>query len=133
MAVDWDRWAASLEMTFAVGSDARFRDLFAPGGTFSDPVTAPTTDIGSIEQITESSFPDWHQEVSSIRGDDGSGAFEWVGRGTLGGTTPIEIHGCTVVAVDSSGLVTAWRDYFDLKEVERQLGAAIEPGDAHRA
>jgi len=127
--VDWEAWAASTEATLAVGSDARFRDLFAPGGRFSDPVTPATTDIESIEQITESSFPDWRQQITSVRGDDHSAAFEWIGRGTLGGSIPIEIHGCTVVLVDNSGQVTSWRDYFDLKEVERQLGAAVDVPD----
>ena len=37
---------------------------------------------------------------------------------------PIEIHGCTVVDVDGDGLVTRWRDYFDLKEIEAQVAAA---------
>ena len=44
--------------------------------------------------------------------------------GTLGGTIPIEIHGSTVVDVDGDGLVTRWRDYFDLKEIDAQLPAA---------
>jgi len=44
-----------------------------------------------------------------VHGDDSGGAFEWVGRGTLGGTIPIEIHGSTVVEVDGAGLVTRWR------------------------
>ena len=44
--------------------------------------------------------------------------------GTLGGTIPIEIHGSTVVDVNGDGLVTRWRDYFDLKEIERQADPA---------
>ena len=127
--MDWDTWAAKTELTLAVGSDSRFRDLFAPGGCFSDPVTPATTDIESIEQITETSFPDWRQRITSIRGDARSGAFEWIGQGTLGGSTPIEIHGCTVVDVDDAGQVTSWRDYFDLKQVERQLGAPVGGAD----
>ena len=59
-----------------------------------------------------------------MHGDDSGGAFEWVGRGTLGGTIPIEIHGSTVVEVDGAGLVTRWRDYFDLKEIDAELPAA---------
>ncbi|HXX89264.1 MAG TPA: nuclear transport factor 2 family protein [Acidimicrobiales bacterium] len=124
--MDWQAWAATTQVALAVGSERRFRDLFAPGGTFSDPVTPATTDIESIEQVTESAFPDWRQEITSIRGDGTSCAFEWVGRGTLGGTTPIRIEGCTVVAVDDAGRVTAWRDYFDLQAVERQARAASE-------
>ena len=127
--MDWDAWVTSTETTLAMGSERRFRDLFAPGGRFSDPVTPSTTDIESIELMTESSFPDWRQQMTSIRGDDSSGAFEWVGRGTLGGTTPIEIHGCTVVTVDAAGLVVTWRDYFDLQAVERQVGQVLDAGD----
>ncbi|HTZ08963.1 MAG TPA: hypothetical protein VMB72_07815, partial [Acidimicrobiales bacterium] len=103
----------------------RLRELFAPGGLFSDPVTAPTTDIVSVEDITDASFPDWDQEVTVSHGDSTGGAFEWIGRGTLGGTTRIELHGCTMVELDADGLVTRWRDYFDLKEIETQMGSTI--------
>jgi hypothetical protein len=78
--------------------------------------------------MTNASFPDWRQEILWAHGDDQGGAFEWIGSGTLGGTTPIEIHGCTVVEVDGNGLVTRWRDYFDLNEIEKQ---AAKP-DGHR-
>jgi limonene-1,2-epoxide hydrolase len=127
-SVDWEQWSERTQSTLAVGSGNRFRDLFAPGGRFSDPVTAPTTDIASIEQITESSFPDWHQEITSIRGDASGCAFEWIGRGTLGGTTPLVIEGCTVVAIDSQGLVREWRDYFDLQAIDRQVRDAGPSG-----
>ena len=93
---------------------------------FRDPVTAPTTDIKSVEDITDASFPDWSQEVTSAHGDSGGGAFEWIGRGTIGGRIRIEMHGCTMVELDAAGLVTRWRDYFDLKEIEKQMGASIE-------
>ena len=49
-----------------------------------------------------------------------------MGKGTLAKQHRIEIHGCTMVELDTDGLVTRWRDYFDLKEVERQMGATIE-------
>ena len=103
--------------------------MFAPGGTFSDPVSPPTTDLSAIEEMTGASFPDWRQEITWVHGDDGAGVFEWTGRGTLGGTIPIELHGCTVVDVDGGGLVTRWRDYFDLKEIEGQV-AAFDPAGA---
>ncbi len=120
-AVDWTAWKATLE--HCLGPDGEFAALFAPGALFSDPVNEPTTDLQAIEAMTEASFPDWRQEIVSVHGDDQAGAFEWIGRGTLGGTVPIEIHGCTTVDVDSSGLVTRWRDYFDLNEIERQVAA----------
>ena len=66
------------------------------------------------------------QEVTSSHGDPTGGAFEWVGRGTLGDTIRIEMHGCTMVELDGDGQVTRWRDYFDLKEIETQMGATIE-------
>ncbi len=51
------------------------------------------------------------------------------GRGTLGGTIPVTIHGSTVVDVDEDGLVTRWRDYFDLKEIEDQVAGGPTAGD----
>ena len=36
------------------------------------------------------------------------------------------MHGCTMVELDDAGQVTRWRDYFDLKEIETQMGATIE-------
>jgi len=118
--MDWSSWEADL--TTALGPDGEFASLFAPGALFSDPVNPPTTDLAAIEAMTDASFPDWRQEIITVHGDEMAGAFEWIGRGTLGGTTPIVIHGCTVVDVDSDGLVTRWRDYFDLQEIEAQIG-----------
>ncbi len=119
--MDWSNWAARLEI--ALGPEGDFPSFFAPGALFSDPVNAPTEDLAAIEEMTKASFPDWRQEITSVHGDATGGSFEWIGRGTLGGTTPIVIHGCTAVDVDQAGLVTRWRDYFDLQEIEAQLGA----------
>jgi hypothetical protein len=119
--VDWEAWAGRLAV--ALGPEGEFRSLFAAGALFSDPVNAPTSDLAAVEEMTNASFPDWRQEILSVHGDDGCGAFEWIGRGTLGGSVPIEIHGCTVVDVDEHGLVTRWRDYFDLKAIEEQVAA----------
>ncbi len=44
-----------------------------------------------------------------------------------GGTIPIEIHGSTVVDVDPDGLVTRWRDYFDLHQIDDQVAAHTAP------
>ena len=117
--MDWTSWSENLGR--ALGPDGEFASLFAPGALFSDPVNPPTTDLAAIEEMTDASFPDWRQEIVAVHGDETTGAFEWIGSGTLGGTTPIVIHGCTVVDVDGAGLVTRWRDYFDLKEIEAQV------------
>jgi len=124
--MDWDDWRTKLALALGPDGKGQFQGLFAPGALFSDPVNEPTTDLKAIEDMTEASFPDWRQEIHSVHGDEEGGVFEWTGRGTLGGTTPVEIHGCTVVDVDSRGLVVRWRDYFDLKEIEQQLEAAAE-------
>ncbi|HLI72237.1 MAG TPA: nuclear transport factor 2 family protein [Acidimicrobiales bacterium] len=124
--MEWADWTARLATALGAGAKVRLRELFAPGGVFTDPVTSGTTDIASVEDVTDASFPDWTQEITSTHGDDTGGAFEWVGRGTIGGTTPIEIHGCTMVDLDAKGRVTRWRDYFDLKEIEAQMGRSIE-------
>ena len=120
--MDWTSWATRLE--HALGPEGDFPSFFAPGALFSDPVNAPTPDLEAIEAMTKASFPDWRQEILWVHGDATGGAFEWIGRGTLGGTLPIVIHGSTVVDVDADGLVTRWRDYFDLKEIDAQLPSA---------
>jgi len=123
--MDWPSWAERLE--YALGPEGNFPSFFAPGAMFSDPVNSPTPDLAAIEEMTKASFPDWRQEILWVRGDDHGGAFEWIGRGTLGGTTPIEIHGCTVVDVNPDGLVTRWRDYFDLHQIDEQLAPSGQP------
>ena len=124
--MDWTTWATKLEA--ALGPEGDFQSFFAAGALFSDPVNEPTTDLTAIEEMTNASFPDWRQEILTVHGDDAAGCFEWIGRGTLGGTIPITIHGCTVVEVDGGGLVTRWRDYFDLKEIEEQVAARSAGG-----
>ena len=124
--MEWEAFTARLATALGADAQVRLRELFAPGGVFSDPVTASTTDIASIEAMTDASFPDWTQEITCTHGDASGGAFEWIGRGTIGGATRIEMHGCTMVELDTDGCVTRWRDYFDLKEIEAQMGRTIE-------
>jgi limonene-1,2-epoxide hydrolase len=126
VVVDWEDWTKRLKLALGHDATVRLRELFASDGVFSDPVTKSTTDIKSVEDITDASFPDWQQEVTTSHGDRTGGAFEWIGRGTIGGTIRIEMHGCTMVELDTDGQVTRWRDYFDLKEIETQMGATIE-------
>lgn len=130
MKRDWDDWARRVERALDVAhrSDTDFQALFAPGAVFVDPTQTKTTaDLPDVSRATQSLFPDWTQEVTSIRGDDGWAAFEWVGRGTFTPRgenvgRPMEMEGVTLVEVDAQGLVTHWRDYFDMKGVEEQLG-----------
>ena len=134
MSRDWNAWARQVERALDVvnRSDTDFQSLFAPGATFIDPTQTKTTaDLPDVSRATQAIFPDWTQEVTSIRGGDDWAAFEWIGRGTFswqGKNTgrAIEMEGVTLVEVDDKGLVTWWRDYFDMKGVEEQMrsGAA---------
>lgn len=117
--MDWAAWGKrAQEILTTSAPEGAFRTLFAPGAEFSDPVNGPTTDIDGIEAMTRQVYPDWRQEIVAVHGDDEGGAFEWIGRGTLGGTTPTVLHGCTMLEIDDQGLVVRWRDYFDLREIE---------------
>ncbi len=124
--MEWDDWTKRLKTALGANATVRLRELFVSDGVFTDPVTASTKDIKSVEDVTDASFPDWQQEVTASYGSSAGGAFEWIGRGTIGGSIRIELHGCTMVELDTDGQVTRWRDYFDLKEIEKQMGASIE-------
>jgi hypothetical protein len=125
--MDWSSWAQRVEpILWSGGPTGEFRALFAPGATYADPVNEETEDLEAIEQMTRGGYPDWRQVITSAHGDDRGGAFEWVGTGNLGGKTPMEIHGCTIVSLDRDGLITRWRDYFDVKEIEKHLRTTIE-------
>lgn len=126
MSRDWDAWARRVEQALDVANrkDTDFQDLFARGATFIDPTQTKTTDeLPDVSRATAHIFPDWTQEVTSIRGGDDWAAFEWIGRGTYK-TTKVEMEGVTLVDVDAEGLVTQWRDYFDMKGVEAQFRRA---------
>jgi hypothetical protein len=130
--VDWDGWARRAERALDFEQGGRWRDLFAPDATFGDPNTPSTSDLRSVQRGTARIFPDWRQEITTIRGTDTWAVFEWIGRATYAGIssddpvagTPVEMHGATIVEVDEQGLVTMWRDYLDRKEPEDQLRAA---------
>ena len=139
MGMDWEDWARSAEEAIDMRGASRrseedsatrikWRNLFAPEATFADPNTAATEDIRTVARDTAAMFPDWHQEITRIRGGENWAVFEWVGRATYqppsGGSgvgAPIEMHGATIVEVDGDGLVTSWRDYLDRKEPEEQI------------
>ena len=121
---DWEAFARRLEAALDMRGGTGFRDLFAPGARFADPANAPTENLRDIQQQTRRVFPDWHQEITSMRGADGWAVFEWVGRGTFDGTTPVTMHGATIIELDADGLITSWRDYLDRKEPEEQIRAA---------
>src|SRR4051812_2700248 len=104
-----------------------FRELFAPGARFADPANESTEDIRGIQHQTRDLFPDWRQEITSMRGGDGWAVFEWIGRATFVHTgTPIAMHGATIIEVDDDGLITSWRDYLDRKEPEDQIRRAAK-------
>lgn len=135
---DWDAWARRVEraLDVATRSDTDFQDLFAPDAVYIDPTqTAVTSELPEVSRHTKAAFPDWTTEVVSIRGSEKWAALEWIGRGTytphdeLGATpTAIELPGVTLVDIDGSGLVTRWRDYFDMKAVEDKIRSTSESG-----
>ncbi len=129
---DWDAFARTLEAALDMRSRGKFLELFAPSATFADPANTPTDDLRDIQRQTKAVMPDWHQEITSIRGGDDWAFFEWIGRATYrardggpGDGTPITMHGATVIEVDGDGLITSWRDYLDRKEPEDQIRRAV--------
>jgi|SRR6516165_2405336 limonene-1,2-epoxide hydrolase len=131
--VDWETWARRFEQTH--GRD-EFTALFAVGGTFCDPVTPTTTDVGAVADQTDHIFPDWQQRVDRIRGGEDWAFFEWTGGGTYRGPGaedgpgfPVSLEGATVVEVDGDGLVTRWRDYLDVNASIQQVMAGLQPAD----
>lgn len=137
--MDWEAWARRVEGAIDVAGRGNWAGLFAPGATFADPhTTTPTEDLRSISKQTKRIFPDWTQEITTIRGDARWAVFEWIGRATYtpksagapGAGARIEMHGATLVEVDDEGLVTSWRDYLDRKEPEEQIVAAIKAAQA---
>jgi hypothetical protein len=130
---DWETFARTLEAALDMRAGGRFRDLFAPGARFADPANAPTEDLRDIQLQTKAVMPDWHQDITSIRGGDDWAFFEWIGHATYaapggegpGHGTPITMHGATIIEVDDAGLITSWRDYLDRKEPEQQIKSAV--------
>lgn len=133
--MNWDDWARKTERALDMEEGGDWKGLFAADATFGDPHTPSTKDLRSVARHTRKIFPDWRQEITTIRGGDRWAVFEWIGRGTFtmadtpGSGTPIEMHGATIVEINEAGLVTWWRDYLDRKEPEEQILTAIESGD----
>lgn len=133
-AMDWEQWARRFEGS---SGPAEFTALFAAGGTFCDPVTPSTTDVGAVAQHTMAMFPDWRQQVTRIRGGEDWAFFEWTGEGTYRGPGaedgpgfPVRLEGATVVEVDALGLVTRWRDYLDTSVAINQVTAGLQAAGA---
>ena len=53
--MEWEDWTKKLRSALGADATVRLRTLFASDGVFTDPVTASTTDIGSVEDITDAS------------------------------------------------------------------------------
>ncbi len=85
MATDWDAWARRTEAALDFEQPGRWRDLFADGAVFGDPNTPSTTDLRGIQRDTAGIFPDWRQEITTIRGGDDWAVFEWIGRAAYAG------------------------------------------------
>jgi limonene-1,2-epoxide hydrolase len=101
-------------------TDAGWVALFAPGGTYQDPVTARTEDVASVYALTRATFADWAMRVSGASGDARGGTIEWVSHGHLPDGSAVTLHGCSVIHLGPDGLIVRWHDYFDMGEFERQ-------------
>jgi limonene-1,2-epoxide hydrolase len=124
MSSEWDDLARRIEAAedgSSPDSVQRWKALFAPGGTYQDPVNPPTTDLDAIARQTQDVLPDWHVSVTRIFGSGNLVAAEWLGAGTLMGQMEIELQGYAVIELDGQGRILTWRDYFDQKEIEGQL------------
>lgn len=130
--MDWEAWARRAEAALDVAARGDWKGLFARDATFGDPHTPSTRDLGRISSQTKRIFPDWTQEITTIRGGDDWAVFEWIGRGTFtprgapAPGIPVTLHGATLIEVDSEGQVTHWRDYLDRKEPEEQILKALQ-------
>ena len=70
-------------------------------------------------------FANYRTEIKTIVSTDRTVLLERVDSQTIGQKveTPVTLHAVAVVEIDADGKIAAWRDYFDSKEVEAQLGA----------
>jgi hypothetical protein len=127
-STNWNTWAAAAVNTLTMepgANNAAWVALFAPSGTYQDPMTAPTTDVAAVYALTRTTFPDWMMLVSSAVGDLDGGAIEWISQGHLPHGPAVTLHGCSVIRLNGDALVVRWRDYFDMGEFTRQA----QPGD----
>ncbi len=127
--MDLDDLAQRIEAAEDSGNDDsvdHWKALFAPGGTYQDPVNPATTDLDAIARQTQDVLPDWRVKVTRIFGAGPMVGAEWVGSGTLLGKVAVELHGSAVIELDDQGRIVTWRDYFDQKEIEDRLTTPVE-------
>jgi limonene-1,2-epoxide hydrolase len=66
---------------------------------------------------------DFRTEVTTVASTDAVVLIERVDSQTVGRKkTPLTLHVAGVFEVDATGHIAAWRDYYDGKELEAQLG-----------
>ena len=70
-------------------------------------------------------FANYRCEVKTIVSTDRTVLLERIDFQTMGQQlqTPVTVHAAAAFEVDADGMIAAWRDYFDMKEVEAQFGA----------
>ncbi|MFB6106368.1 MAG: ester cyclase [Halobacteriaceae archaeon] len=118
--------------TFNEGDLDGHMDLFAPGGTFRDPVlddpVSGDAHRAYLHDVYEA-FPDIHQEAERAVTGDGRVAFESTFTGThegpIEGIPPtgasVSVPLASVVEFTDDG-ITDWRDYWDQSTFRAQLG-----------
>lgn len=108
-------------------------EMFAEGGTAVDPATdgrLTGAEIGEWVEETTRAFPDVQFDINRSVSDGDEVLFaEWRMRGThegsLNGLPPtgrsLDLDGVDVVTISDEG-ITSVRGYFDMSEVNEQLG-----------
>jgi limonene-1,2-epoxide hydrolase len=94
------------------------RSSYAPNG-WKAPVVGRDAVLAELRS-TGAHYSQLAIEVVHLVEADGVVAAERVDRFVMGGT-PVDLHVVGIFEVGSDGLITAWRDYYDRAEVDRQV------------
>ena len=123
---DWDAYVRKLEAALDMRGGTGFRDLFAKGARFADPANAPPRTCATYStRPARSSRTGTRRSPRSAAVTTGPCSSGSAGPRSTS-STPITMHGATILELDDDGLITSWRDYLDRKEPEDQIRKAMK-------
>jgi limonene-1,2-epoxide hydrolase len=120
--IEGDRWnAAQVERILSrLAPDARYH-VYA----WERPVTGHEAIRAELLRQARL-FGDLRIEIKAIASTDHTVLIERVDRMTVGrNRKPLALHVAAVLEVDEAGKISAWREYYDSKEINVQLGADV--------